>query len=220
LRVPKSAPSTAARRPARATADAIVARPIGKWSDTLVATVADAKQWVSWGASVGLQSRLYLGLDIDVEDAAAADAIEALALDYLGLAPVRFRDGSPRRLLVYKRAGEVISKRRVAYTDAAGVKHAVELLGKGQQYVVEGPHPKGGVYQWRHDESPCEWTPATLTEVDAARWTVSLPRCPPTGWKAKARRSAKASVLTAHSVIAPQEPGRPDIARRQPRACA
>jgi hypothetical protein len=132
----------------------------GKWSDTLIATVADAKQWVQWGASVGLQSRLYLGLDIDVESEEQAAAVEALALDYLGLAPVRFRDGSPRRLLVYKRAGEVISKRRLAYADAAGVKHAVELLGKGQQYLVEGPHSKGGVYQWRHGESPCEWTPA------------------------------------------------------------
>jgi len=148
----------------------------GRWAEERVTTIADAKKYILWGASVGLQSRTFLGLDIDVEDEAMALACEELALEHFGFAPVRSRAGSPRRLLVFKRPKyhDPIRKVRVAWndavrTDAAGapVKHAVELLGHGQQYVVEGPHPKGGAYEWRHGESPCEFGTDGLTEIDA-----------------------------------------------------
>lgn len=138
----------------------------GKWSTEFKAELADVKRWQAWGASVGLQGRDYPGLDIDVDDMALADTIGGLATEYLGFAPTRFRTGSPRRLRIYKGA-EPIRKHRLAFT-LAGAKHAVELLGTGQQYVVEGPHPKGGEYTW--DEHPCgdAWAGA-LTEIDGAK---------------------------------------------------
>ncbi len=139
----------------------------GKWADDRHTSIADAKKYILWGASVGLQGRNFPGLDIDVENEAAATVIESLALDHLGMAPVRSRDGSPRRLMTYAKAAahDTIRKTRVAWMDALGVKHAVELLAFGQQYVVEGPHPKGGAYSWRGDESPCDVGPAELTEI-------------------------------------------------------
>lgn len=139
----------------------------GKWADDRTTTIADAKKYMLWGASVGLQGRNFPGLDIDVENEDVAAAIESLALDHFGMAPVRVRDGSPRRLMVYRRAADhdTIRKTRLAWVDALGVKHAAELLAFGQQYLVEGPHPKGGAYLWRHDESPCDCGPAELAEI-------------------------------------------------------
>lgn len=138
----------------------------GKWSQDLHATISDLKAWTQWGASVGLQARDFPGLDIDVEDAAAANEIQELAYAYLGFGPVRVRDGSARRLIMFKRpsAHEPIRKVRMAWTDKAGGKHAVELLGHGQQYVVEGPHPKGGAYAWL-GETPCDCGPSGIGEI-------------------------------------------------------
>jgi hypothetical protein len=143
----------------------------GPWSVDLQATVKDAKQWQSWGASVGLQGRTFPGLDIDVEDAALASLITELARDCLGFAPVRSRTGFPRRLLMY-RAAEPLKKRRLAFT-YQGEKQAVELLGLGQQYVVEGGHPKGGAYAL--DE---HWHADTLTEIDAEHVVIVLSASP------------------------------------------
>jgi Family of unknown function (DUF5906) len=125
----------------------------GRWSVELKATEPLLKKWSRWKASVGLQSRYFLGLDIDVEDAELVAAIQDLALEYLGLAPVRYREGSPRRLRMYCLAADhaPIAKMRVSW-DRDGLREAVELLGDGQQYVVEGEHPKGGQYLW--DEAP------------------------------------------------------------------
>jgi Family of unknown function (DUF5906) len=142
----------------------------GKWSTEFSAELADLKHWTRWGASVGLQTRNYPALDIDVNVDAVAAAVERLALDYLGIGPVRFRTGSPRRLILYRRAGgEPIRKHRLAWTDEAGRKHAVEILGIGQQCVVEGPYSKGGIYEWREGEGPCECGQDNLTEITLER---------------------------------------------------
>lgn len=139
----------------------------GQWSDNHTATVGVAKQWLAWGASVGLQARSFPGLDIDVEDKEISGFIGDLAWAWLGVAPVRVRDNSWRRLVMYARAGEEpIRKVRIAWTDKAGGKQAVELLGHGQQYVVEGPHPKGGDYKWLGDH-PCNMRPDGIPKITA-----------------------------------------------------
>lgn len=142
-----------------------------RWNKDFVASIQDVLKWsldpeTGWG----LQGRNYIGLDLDINDAALADQIEELARDYLGAAPVRLRDGSPRRLLVYRRARDepYIKKMRLAWTDRNGAAHAVEVLGYGQFYVVEGVHPSGARYRWRDNESLVEVGPVNLTEIDAA----------------------------------------------------
>jgi hypothetical protein len=141
----------------------------GKWSEELNATPGDLKKWDAWGASVGLQSRKFLGLDIDVEDAAVVQLIGELASDYLGFGPVRYRDGSPRRLVMFAlpEGAEPIRKHRIKWTDAAGRAHVVELLGLGQQFVVEGPHPKGGEYLWSEQPKPADLTSVELRHVES-----------------------------------------------------
>lgn len=73
----------------------------GKYEDHVTDEPA-AKLYYAMGAGIGLQGRNYPGLDIDVEDGALADEIQSLAENYMGLAPVRSRPGSSRRLLMYR----------------------------------------------------------------------------------------------------------------------
>lgn len=111
----------------------------------------DLKDWCRWRSGIGMQGRRFPGLDIDVEDPELADAVQKSAEKALGAAPVRFGNGA-RRLLPY--AAEGLGKRRLAIQSKDPARRgkkpmAVELLGKGQQYVVEGVHPgTGRPYHW------------------------------------------------------------------------
>lgn len=136
----------------------------GKWSKEAIADEAAVKHWHRMHASTGLQTRNFIAIDLDIDAPKIADAIEELCIKLLGFAPVRLRTGSPRRLLIYTREGEPIYKHRLAFT-FKGTKHAVECLGTGQQCVVDGPHPKGGHYFWRHDQDPPHWGKDKLTRV-------------------------------------------------------
>lgn len=125
----------------------------GGWN-VVAATARDLALWASWGANTGLQARRYPGIDIDVSDPSLAAEIEMLAILFLGAAPVRERVGSSRRLLVYVNADqrEPARKRRLAFTlPGSEERHAVEILGAGQQYLIHGAHKSGTEYAWRDD---------------------------------------------------------------------
>jgi hypothetical protein len=141
----------------------------GKWAVELFPKPPRLKKWQSWGAGIGMQGRTFIGLDLDVLDALLADAIEKMSLEILGPSPVRWRRGSPRRLLMYKLPGQ--RKRSVAFREATKkqtTKQAVELLGKGQYYNVDGLHPSGDKYEWRNGH-PCDIGAAGITEVTEAQ---------------------------------------------------
>ena len=120
-------------------------------------TALSAEAWDAWPEpNVGLRAARFPGIDVDVADEALVAAIVALAFETIGPAPVRHRQGSARVLLPYRLAtGEPPVKKHRVVCDAG----AVEILGFGQQYVVQGTHPKGGRY--------C-WTGGTLLKVGAA----------------------------------------------------
>jgi hypothetical protein len=44
-----------------------------------------------------------------------------------------------------------ITKSRISFTlpETGDEKHLVEILGHGQQAVIEGPHAKGAMHRWR-----------------------------------------------------------------------
>lgn len=140
------------------------------WPDSR-ATPEDHNKWSQWNCSVGLLGRNHPAIDIDINDEALAAAIQDLAIDVLGRAPVRFGNGS-RRILVY--AGQGLSKMAMTVrprSDAcqgqvATVPQAVELLAAGQQYVVEGIHPKTSQpYHWLDGRNLAAVTAAGLTHV-------------------------------------------------------
>src|SRR5690606_26214947 len=101
------------------------------------ATVTDAKNWRT--QNVGLRAAGFPAIDIDTgSEAGRALAERAMQGVVATDGPIRTRGGVPRALCMYKLAegSEPIRKRRLVWLDAEGVKHAVEVLGLGQQYVV------------------------------------------------------------------------------------
>ena len=131
--------------------------------------------------TIGLQSRNFPGLDADVNESWQADVIRDLAFEHFGRTIVRGRDGSPRQLMMYriKQEGNFIPKFVRLYGEGGWEPFKLEILGKGQQYLIEGPHPEGGRYFWLNGETPLtvgfeniprigpEDLPAFIKELDA-----------------------------------------------------
>ncbi len=102
-------------------------------------------------------------IDVDVDDAVVAGRVKALALALLGDAPIRWRANSGRVLLPYRAAEGEPGKLVVA-----GTTGKLEVLGKGQQAVVDGLHPSGAVLQWEPDP-PGAFTRDGLVAVTEAQ---------------------------------------------------
>ena len=96
-------------------------------------------------ASTGVLCDGLRAIDIDVPDPALASQIEALAFKLLGGTLIRERDGTGKRLLVYRAAEGEPSKRFVGLKGG----NLVEVLGHGQQFVAFGVHVDGMDYRWR-----------------------------------------------------------------------
>ena len=99
-------------------------------------------------ASTGILCDGLRAIDVDIDDEAVAERVEAVARELLGEAPTRWRTDSPRILLLYRAAEGAPSKRALA-----GRLGKVEVLGRGQQFVADGTHPDGADLQW-HGGSP------------------------------------------------------------------
>jgi hypothetical protein len=80
-------------------------------------------------------------IDIDVDDPALAQTIEALAVEHFGTTLRRWREGSSRVTLLYRAAEGSPPKRVLKGEDSQGVAYKIEVLSDGQQTVVDGLHP-------------------------------------------------------------------------------
>ena len=127
-------------------------------------TQEEAKRWQKDGAGVGVFAQHLPGLDIDVNDEMVARAIQELAFEHLGDAPVRTRKKSSRRLLPYRSKAGDIRKLRITFKIGDEL-HAVELLGAGNYYNISGIHPSGESYVWRGENAKA-FTVGSLTEID------------------------------------------------------
>ncbi|QCN97000.1 hypothetical protein D3093_17020 (plasmid) [Azospirillum argentinense] len=135
-------------------------------------TAGDVASWEGWKANLGLRAAHFPGLDLDVTCPELRDLCKGLALRVLGPAPAR-TGRAPKLLLVYRLAEDQtpMVRRRVWFKGPDGREHLVEMLGQGQQYVVEGIHPiTTRPYTW--DTHPAErgadaLTPITHAQLDA-----------------------------------------------------
>lgn len=133
--------------------------------------VSDERMIIAWlrdGSSIGIRADEYLGLDIDVLDASAAEALEALAVRELGPAPLRI-GRAPKRLLVYRNA-EHLHKRRLAFPlPGYDKEQAIEMLGVGQHFTGFGIHPATGKeYEWKRSlPAPDALVAVTGAQLDA-----------------------------------------------------
>ncbi|WP_336231918.1 DUF5906 domain-containing protein [Thalassospira sp. CH_XMU1458] len=145
-----------------------------KWQD-ICANDSHIEYWKQLereqNCGIGLQARSFPAIDIDVRDATISDAIKTLAHQILGEAPERV-GRAPKRLLPYRldKTSSPIRKRRIDFEAPNGTKHAIEVLGQGQQYVIHGTHPKSqNPYQWENNKTLAEIGPGGLDPVDTQK---------------------------------------------------
>jgi hypothetical protein len=119
------------------------------------------EKWQAWqepdkcDTAIALALRLgdLLAIDIDINNPELADEVEAKVRE-LWRDPlcVRRREGSARRVMLYFLQPRTMpmSKGRFAFTCplTGDEVNAVEILGMGQQVVIEGPHAKGAMHYW------------------------------------------------------------------------
>lgn len=139
-----------------------LARGLRDWTKLPSATEKDVQQWQQMGcpdkpANVSLRMGEVAGaslacgaIDVDVDCPALAPNIIDLARRYFGISPRRTRLNSPRALMLYRLAHDAarLGKKRVAFEDKDGRKHAVEILLHGNQCIVTGVHKSGAAYGW------------------------------------------------------------------------
>jgi hypothetical protein len=89
-------------------------------------------------------------VDIDVGNPTICASVLSKIVLRFGEAPRRYRNDSPRCLLLY-RAAEGEPEKRVL----PGAFGKIEVLGRGQQFVAFGWHPDGEQLRWT-PEAPCD----------------------------------------------------------------
>jgi hypothetical protein len=139
-----------------------------EWRTRECMTLEAARRNARAGLNIGLRCDEFNGLDMDIEDAELAQAVEGLAIwHHFGPGPVRERKGSNKRLIVYHSVRGSLRKHRVVWVDAKGKRHCVEFLAVGQEYVIIGVHPSGKHYVWRDGVDILKWGVDNLTEIEA-----------------------------------------------------
>lgn len=127
------------------------------WSTVTVDKQAVDK-WIVSKAScgIGLRTRMFPAIDIDVLDAELADQVEAACASIIGFPPYPLvRVGrAPKRLLLCRAAAPFRKIRSTTFVPRSGGDEiAVEILGDGQQCVIYGIHPTTQLpYQWEGPE--------------------------------------------------------------------
>lgn len=113
----------------------------------------------------GIKTGAVVAIDIDVNDAAQAEAIERVARITLGIDAPRRIGKPPKRLLVYR----TDTPRPKTWVKLPGEDNKVEILGVGQQFVAAAVHPDTGKpYVWTPELPPFAELPlVTSDEIDA-----------------------------------------------------
>ncbi len=147
---------------------------MASWTSRIF-TIDDTKRWDRWPeCSIGIKTRVIPTVDIDCDLTDTVRLIRDCLNLMLGWAPVRGREGSARVAMPYHLAdGETpTGKIRIVFKlPGAEVIHAVEFLNDGQQFVVEGIHPKGMPYEW--DKDLVNVTLGGLTVISNAEWVAA-----------------------------------------------
>lgn len=125
-----------------------VMKPDGDWIGSpnwakAKTTLDDAREMDEQGANIGLRAERFPGIDIDVTDEGLAEEFSAVVEELVGRGPVRVGQW-PKRLFPCRLedGSDPFGRTRITITGPDGTRHLVEILAKGQQYVIAGIHPK------------------------------------------------------------------------------
>jgi hypothetical protein len=123
--------------------------------------------------NTGARTRKTPTVDVDIKDADAADAIEALIRERFGNGAGRLlrRIGmAPKRAFLF-RTSEPFAKLLQDFAAPDGSEHRIEILCDGQQVVVDGVHPDTHrSYDWNGGE------PWTVPRADLPELTATTAR--------------------------------------------
>lgn len=124
--------------------------------------VADQKmlaEWARHNSGVGVQTRNFPAVDIDIRDECASREVVEWCKRELGATLVRYGN-KPKALLPFRLGPDGVPMRKSkspVYVDLLGDEHAVEVLGDGQQYVAYHVHPDTGApYEWENGLGLCD----------------------------------------------------------------
>ena len=130
------------------------APPIKGWSD-IEATNTIIDRWAHEYAdatNTGIITRTTPAIDIDVLDPAVADELQQLAERMIGTSAVR-TGRAPKRALMFRTDKPFKKISTPVFVSPDGRTHQVEIMGWGQQIVVNGIHPDTHApYTWRGAE--------------------------------------------------------------------
>jgi hypothetical protein len=134
------------------------------------ATEALIKGWSLYpDPNVGIRTKYFPGIDFDIDLDWLVRALLPIAEKHLGPSLVRGREGSPRVMLIYRLAqgAEPIRTFCLKFTlpETGSTQHAIEILGDGRSFVLEGRHSKGGRYGWKDGIGPIDYGPEKLSPV-------------------------------------------------------
>ena len=114
---------------------------LAKWTEKIT-TSDDIARWAdNPELGICMQTRRVRAIDVDISDADEAERVFNL-LQQHGDFPLRTRADSAKFLMLVDCEGE-LPKRRIKTTGGF-----IELLGTGQQCVVDSTHPDGARYEW------------------------------------------------------------------------
>lgn len=164
---------------------------ISQWQDCEADDVL-LNKWLSNGlaeSGVGVITENTPAIDIDCLDKDVSYKLIKWVENNIGKAPVRIGK-KPKALMVF-RTNEPFGKiRSNEYVDFLGNKNAVEVLGKGQQFVAFHVHPDTGQpYNWPrksiadilHDDLP------TITREQAQEFVAYFESIVPDDWELNSR---------------------------------
>jgi D5 N terminal like/Bifunctional DNA primase/polymerase, N-terminal len=127
--------------------------PLTGWPDKLNISDDEIRLWdKTWhlARNTGVLAKTAPGLDIDIMDVAAAEAVEALAREHFeerGI--ILTRTGLPPKRLIPLHTDEPFAKLTRVFTAPNGLLQKIEILGDGQQWIAHGIHPDTGLpYAW------------------------------------------------------------------------
>jgi hypothetical protein len=131
--------------------------PMTEWPRLADAAIEDIQQWekhYSNAPGTGIILGKIGMLDIDVTDAAAAEELREAARGWLkSLGKVLIRFGKRPKCGFLFRTETPFAKKSYSYQGG----HRLEMLGQGQQAVIDGIHPDTGQpYEFEHGVTPEE----------------------------------------------------------------
>lgn len=111
-----------------------------------------AKKYASSG--IGILTKNTPAVDIDVYDKYGAKHMMAVVENKIGAGPVRV-GRAPKKLILCQTDVPFKKVKSATWEDDFGQRHAVEILGDGQQFVAYGVHPDTRKeYAWTTDDNP------------------------------------------------------------------